>query len=399
MAKKIVVCCDGTWNKADQEFPTNVMRFHSALIQDGGQVAEYVRGVGSGDNRIKKLLAGAFGVGVSDRVREAYLDVARHYTEQAKPGEASEKDEIFLLGFSRGAFTARSVAGMIHNVGIIRPELITDERVVDEAFAIYRSRRRASRKPRGDVAVKFKRDNTWGVEPAVHFVGVWDTVGALGIPLGLRSLNFFSRRNRFHDSQLNGGVKFAYHALALDERRRPFTPTLWTWKAGEKPAPGQTVEQVWFSGVHSDVGGGYEDTGLSDITLQWMADRAAAQGVKFDKGTLGAPSGCGAVTVNQVSFAVHPRPRTKVIHSSMTWWYALLGQLVRVPDPEGSGDLTREGSRNTESVSTSAKTRLRWVKKYAAGATNLVSLLARPSYRWASKDTTICGHPSLDEAA
>jgi hypothetical protein len=128
--------------------------------------------------------------------------------------------------------------------------------------------------------VLFRR--TYAVEEVtpIHFIGVWDTVGALGNPVQIsRVIDVFGRRNQFHDTDLSSKVRHACHAVAIDETRRHFAATLWRQPV---PVPGQTLEQVWFAGAHSNVGGGRATTGLSDIALAWMIDRAAAAGLALD---------------------------------------------------------------------------------------------------------------------
>jgi hypothetical protein len=138
----------------------------------------------------------------------------------------------------------------------------------------------------------------------IKMIGVWDTVGALGIPL--RGLRFLTRRDyQFHDTELSGSIEHAYHALAIDERRAPFEPTLWCYK----PKENQHVEQTWFSGVHSDVGGGYAESELSDIALAWMIERAARAGLTFDAEAVAA-------------MPLHGDPRGR-LHNSKTGLYLL----------------------------------------------------------------------------
>ena len=206
------------------------------------------------------MSGGAFGHGLEDNVYEAYRFLVGNY----EPG-----DELFLFGFSRGAFTARSLAGMIRKCGILERQHV---RRYPAAIALYRD----DQHPDSPAARTFRRAHAVGGDATlpIRFIGVWDTVGALGIPLrGLRGLT--RHKYQFHDTELSGSVAQACHALAIDERRAPFEPTLWAYR----PKPGQTVEQVWFAGVHSDVGGGYPDTGLADITLEWMIDRAQGAGL------------------------------------------------------------------------------------------------------------------------
>ena len=185
------------------------------------------------------MRGGAFGVGLSRNVRECY----RFLVENYEPG-----DELFFFGFSRGAFTARSPAGMVRNSGILRREHANR---LDDAFALYRSRDDA-RAPRGTKATLFRR--SFSHEPRIHFIGVWDTVGALGIPvIGLGLAALVNRRWGFHDTALSRTVDLAYHALAIDEERGPFVPAMWHQQARPASRPSS---RSGSPGAHSDVGGG-----------------------------------------------------------------------------------------------------------------------------------------------
>jgi uncharacterized protein (DUF2235 family) len=274
--KRLVVCCDGTWNKPDQlddglAAPTNVSKLALAVARrdEGGveQEVRYVRGVGT--RRFERIRGGAFGFGLSRNVREAYRFLVGNY----EPG-----DELFFFGFSRGAFTARSTAGLVRNAGILRPEHADR---VEEAYKLYRARGE-SKRPNGDEALAFR--STYSHPDAdIHFIGVWDTVGSLGIPIDGFRLPLLTKRWSFHDTTLSSRVRHAHHAIAIDERRGPFKPTLWERQAH---AEGQKLEQVFFAGVHCDVGGGYSDPALGEIPLLWMVDRARAAGLAFDAGRL-----------------------------------------------------------------------------------------------------------------
>jgi len=182
-------------------------------------------------------------------------------------------DWLYLFGFSRGAFTARSLGGLIRNCGILRSE---NADRIHEAWSLYRS---SADKPAGVKSTLFRR--AYSYEPRIHFIGVWDTVGALGIPVPGPSwlkpiVTRLNHRWAFHDTKLSTQVNGAFHALAIDEQRAAFAPTLWHQQSG---ADGQELKQVWFTGVHCDIGGGYPDTSLSDIALLWMADRARECGL------------------------------------------------------------------------------------------------------------------------
>ncbi|HEX3285508.1 MAG TPA: DUF2235 domain-containing protein [Mycobacterium sp.] len=267
MSKRLVLCCDGTWNSPDQKSPTNVTKVALAVAPTDASGREqrtfYHRGVGT--NRWERLRGGAFGFGLSRNVCDAY----RFLVQNFEPG-----DELFFFGFSRGAYTARSTAGFVRNCGILRREHADR---VDEAYALYRDKSSKTH-PRGMEATLFRR--SYSHETRIHFVGVWDTVGALGIPLdGPPLARLINRRWEFHDTKLSGAVDAAYQALAIDEKRPPFRPTL--WEPQENPPEGQHVEQVWFAGVHCDVGGGYPEHETSDIPLLWMVNRARSSGLTF----------------------------------------------------------------------------------------------------------------------
>jgi uncharacterized protein (DUF2235 family) len=270
MPKRLVVCCDGTWSKLDQITPTNVTKLFGAVVEDGSQRKKYVEGVGARSG--ERFTGGAFGVGLSKHVLEAYTWLVANY---------EEGDELFLFGFSRGAFTARSTVGLVRNSGILRTN---DPKVVDAAYSLYRDPRKST-KPGADRAKRFRAANSHP-DAKIHFIGVWDTVGSLGIPFHVPVL---SRLWSFHDTKLSTEVRHAYHALAIDERRGPFKPTL--WQQSER-ATDQKLEQVWFCGVHSDVGGGYPADGLSDLSLLWMVDRAQAAGLEFAPGAFDGEHPC-----------------------------------------------------------------------------------------------------------
>ena len=238
-------------------------------------------------------------------------------------------DRLFLFGFSRGAYTARSLAGLIGLCGVPNPEKGDVREAVDSALNVYRMRHQSEdgRRRREDAArehaekFSYLQDNGRAFNE-VHFVGVWDTVGALGVPVGI--LRWIGRnKHGFHDVSLGSHIRHAYHALAIDERRKPFKPTLWRI---ENEVEGQKVEQVWFPGVHSNVGGGYVDRGLSDRAFLWMCSKARDAGMGFDQEYMD----------NRVDPNLYGELR-----DSMKWYYKLLG------DPKnreiGGGDTAGEG--------------------------------------------------------
>ena len=289
MARQVVVCCDGTWNVPDEArdgvaAPTNVAKLALcvAVGRDSDQLLFYEPGVGTRPD--DRVTGGGFGYGLSQNIRNAYQFLAEQYQPE---------DDLFLFGFSRGAYTARSLAGLIRNCGLLRREHADQ---VDAAFAFYRDRTSTTH-PSSLTSEIFRRMYAYDSSD-IHFVGVWDTVGALGIPSNLPGWEEVSREYHgweqlwgFHDTQLSSHVRYAYQALAIDEQREPFRPCLWT----QDPDPGdQTLEQVWFSGVHTDVGGGSRRSALSDIALLWLVGRAQECGLRLDSGTLRAGAGDGA---------------------------------------------------------------------------------------------------------
>lgn len=312
MAEKIVFCADGTWNSPDKDanddhMPdwTNVYKFFLSLdgalsvdsLNDADeqekslaagakvrQVAKYIHGVGDSRNPVVKLLGGALGAGVIARIVRGYTFISRNY----EPGA-----QIYIVGFSRGAYTARALAGLIASQGLLAPQLTADKELAYRrgAAAWYRYRQAglAQRKSwlgklRDVVAPDlpaFVSSNT--LKPGdlvpdvpVAAVGVWDTVGAMGVPIYALDKDRIDAF-KFADTQLNAKVSKGFHAIALDERRADFSPTLWD------DAP--NVEQMLFPGAHADVGGGYptveRQSELSDGALLWMIDKLQGAGVLF----------------------------------------------------------------------------------------------------------------------
>jgi uncharacterized protein (DUF2235 family) len=281
--KRLVICCDGTWNTPDHKegggfAPTNVVRLARAVVPltGGGthQVVFYDPGVGT-DNLVDKVTGGAVGIGLTRNVLDAYLFLVHNF---------AEGDEIYFFGFSRGAYTVRSTAGFIRKLGLTRKEHA--ERI-PEGLDIYREREGGPDSPR---ARQFR--DAYSLYPVqVKFIGVWDTVGALGIP---GFLNFLGRKRfEFHDVALSSRVLYAYQALAIDEKRKFFEPTLWE----QSPeAANQKMEQAWFPGVHMDVGGGYKDASLASEALLWMAAKAEETGLDLEMEHLlanGSPDALG----------------------------------------------------------------------------------------------------------
>lgn len=256
--KRLVACFDGTWKTADDKGnATNPVKLMRAIRhvddQDVAQITFYDKGVGTG-GPIDRFRGGAFGRGLGENVRDGYRFLANNYA----PG-----DEIYLFGFSRGAFTARSLAGLIGTCGLLTKMTLGE---MMRAWNLYRT----PKKRRDPAEARAIRRLGHGDGVRIGCIGVWDTVGSLGIPIS--SLNWMNRgRYKFHDTRLGPNIDCALHAVAIDEKRGPFRPAL--WQTPDHDAK-QVVEQVWFPGVHSNIGGSYDDAGLSDIALDWMIKRA-----------------------------------------------------------------------------------------------------------------------------
>lgn len=288
MAKRIVICADGTWNRPEEnlkeDFPSNVLRLARGIqpVGDDGRPQQvfYDWGVGS---YYDELVGGATGRGLEKNVTDDYRYIIQNYS----PG-----DELFLFGFSRGAYTARSVCGLIYNCGILKRP---DARLIQAAFNHYKKPGKAYA-PKGEKSVEFRKAHSHPSRE-IKFAGVWDTVGALGIPFSF--LGFLNREDEFYDTKIGPNVRIARHALAIDELRSDFEPTIWT------PQENMDVQQVWFAGVHADVGGGYkpdkDGSHLSDIPLAWMMREADAAGLTIE------PHLHAALTENSMARLHHSR--------------------------------------------------------------------------------------------
>ena len=258
MAKNILIFSDGTGQEGGEGYPTNVYKLFN-MVEDrtDGQIAFYDAGLGT---NWQKITGAAGGMGVSQNILQCYEFLLDNY---------QVGDKIFLFGFSRGAATVRSLSGFVHLFGIL-PKSRRD--LIAKAYKIYRISDRVKRERK---AAKFiAKHHT--MRAKIKFIGVWDTVAAFGVPS--KTINTLlnmvpSFKNDFHDLRLSDSVEYGYHALAIDEERKTFAPTLWT--------PDPRVKQVWFAGVHTDVGGGYKESGLSDITLVEMIREAVSHGVKL----------------------------------------------------------------------------------------------------------------------
>lgn len=301
--KRLVICADGTWNERDQinkdtgrSRPTNVTKVARAVAPRSAsgvdQIVFYHDGIGT-RGPLDRLTGGAFGHGMEGNIRSLYRFIIYNH----EPG-----DELFLFGFSRGAFTVRTLAGFMFKVGIIEKE--GDYYVPD----IFRCYEHGAGIDSAEWRKAFHNVRTRQPCPLIKFIGVWDTVGALGAP-GLLGRFINPSKYKYHDIALNDVIENAYHALAVDERRRPFTPNLWQRPAGWK---GQ-LEQAWFPGVHSNIGGGYAPDGLANEALHWIVEKAEGVGLEFDR-----------------SYLAHFRPCfNATLHDSMTMIYRAMRPLTR----------------------------------------------------------------------
>ncbi len=314
--KNIIICADGTGNKGGYTPDSNVYKIYKAIEKDlnssatqcdvSEQIIFYENGVGTSQRQLIQALSGGFGFGFGKNVCELYKFLARNY----EPG-----DRVYLFGFSRGASTIRAFNGFIHACGLVdgSARRLSDRDLdvrVEEAFNAYRWegikrkwwhrlskwlwRKKGSRSAE---ELKFSADCHGVIE--IHFTGVWDTVVALGFPtrteiispvsailqiiftLFGRISSWFSP-HMFYNYELTENQRYAFQALAIDDERTAFWPVLWD----ENASPNTAVEQVWFAGMHSNVGGGYNRSGLASVPLYWMMGKAQASGLIFEEGGL-----------------------------------------------------------------------------------------------------------------
>lgn len=329
MSKRIALFMDGTWDSRNDQYLSNVALLSNAvrpLGTDGvPQYAQYQKGIGVSRFAVCRWFEGAVGLGLDQHVQHLYAYLSQNY----QPG-----DHLYLVGFSRGAFTARCLAGLIRKCGILKPE---HRGQVCSAYLRYLD---ADLHPDSGEAKAFRNAYSWGefIDPTdfiIHFIGVFDTVGALGVPATWVSTALM----QLHDTTLSRFVHYAYQVLAIDEHRREFAPCPWmpNLTAGPRPA-GQEVLQTWFPGAHCDVGGGYGQVGLANCTLAWMADKLIQRGIDLD-------------TTRFANRA--PRP-AGTLHNSRTWMYWLRAAYFRLIDIPSSG----------QRVSLFAEERQRLVDRY-----------------------------------
>ncbi len=292
--KRIVITCDGTWQDLSTPDPTNVRLLAQAIEPKDGDIEQlvyYAAGIGT-RSAFDRLLGGAFGHGINIEIANAYSFLCTNY---------NLGDEIYIFGFSRGAYTARSLAGLIYTCGILKRENLS---YLDNAYSLYRRREGETAEQtaaRQRLAIELQKQKGHGqtsedplnAQVRIRFLGVWDTVGALGIPDLSRILRLDKRslaKHRFHDTFVSPIVDVARHAVAVDERRKVFHHTEMNLepKFKDMVKPGQ-LRQVWFPGDHGCVGGGGD--GLpegdpnkvnkrchSDAALDWMLSEMEQSG-------------------------------------------------------------------------------------------------------------------------
>lgn len=263
MSKNLVLLSDGTGQRGGVGYETNIWRLYKAIsINHPDQLICYDDGVGSQKSRWSKIRGGMAAIGLDHNVRELYTFLVRHW----KPG-----DRIYLFGFSRGAFTVRILADMISRCGVLRmhPDVLSEERLEELVKTAYTASLKAYYHP--EYARAFRKQFSWKDDAEIQFIGVWDTVGAIGLPFRQARFsmhNFIEYGFRGH--ALNKQVQFAAHAMSIDDSRETFHPV--TWDDRIDTSPGR-ITQVWFSGVHSNIGGGYPKNQLSRVTLGWMIEQ------------------------------------------------------------------------------------------------------------------------------
>ncbi len=300
-AKNIIVCADGTGNKGGYSPDSNVYKVYKAVdknfcgkAEDGSDIGEqivfYDNGVGTEKNKYLRAMGGALGFGFGRNVCDLYKYIARNYVEG---------DHIYFFGFSRGASTVRACNGMINKCGLVKCEGLRNrelEALVNEAFEVYKDHKENPQR-----AENFRCSDKSHGAVKIHFLGVWDTVVALGFPkrtdvtgpvtlvmnalfIAFEEALDYVWPHSFYHYKLTDNVEYAYQALSIDDERTAFWPYVWQEKNIEDTddRTKNNVEQVWFAGMHSNVGGGYERSGMAGVPLHWMVNRAKNHGLVFD---------------------------------------------------------------------------------------------------------------------
>lgn len=362
--KRLVLCCDGTWQSLESPHPTNVALIAQAIAPSANgikQIVHYDAGVGNDGvvaRGLNRAIGGAFGLGVDRNIEEAYRFLAFNY---------EIGDEIYIFGFSRGAYTARSLCGLLRLTGLLRREHAA---LAGEALRIYRDRSERRDFDAKNFRIHYSHpliardDDLEGPDAdrilldaegdpmhvTIRYLGVWDTVGALGVPMNLPFSRAFNRRFEFHDTRLSDKVMSARHAVALDERRTTFAATLWSnmgelnllrssetgqdrQAPGSSPMAGPPYQQKWFPGDHGAVGGGTLETlPLAEIALQWIIEGAHIAGLVFAQ----------AYAQDWRARQYHLTPfdaRPVKDALSLAQWAAAIGGVATRPGPSAETDL------------------------------------------------------------
>ncbi len=340
--KRLIVCCDGTWQDLECPYPTNVVKMAQAIdpiASDGTpQVVFYDEGIGTGGStkvqkKMDRVSGGGLGKGIDKNIQDGYRFLCLNYS----PG-----DEIYLFGFSRGAYTVRSLAGLMYNSGLLsRPNI----RHVPEAYRLYRDHLKPNHPNIGEFRQKYGfKTEKYGDRVPITLLACWDTVGSLGVPDLTSFINLDQKINekyQFHDPKLSRIIQNALHAVAIDEQRSTFYASLMEASNGTED---QRLIQKWFPGDHGCVGGGLkEQSGLSDGALQWMIDSIKELGLGLEIDTSVIPTG------------VHPDPDAeyKVEPNS------IIGKLTKI-----LGTKVREVSDNFDDLHESVKIRWHDLKDY-----------------------------------
>ncbi len=299
---KIVILSDGTGNAASSVWRTNVWRiFQSLDLRGSTQAAKYDDGVGTSSFVPLAILGGAFGYGLKRNILDAYKFICRNYDHQSG-------SKIYLFGFSRGAFTARVLAAFILEQGLVVAD--TESELHDGAVKAYRAYRASGYHSVWRIEVIFRAIRDYLIipvidtfrgnksfskivrkpVPTIEFIGVWDTVAAYGLPIDemTRGISNWVWPLELPDRVLSPRVSYARHALALDDERTTFHPVLWTEHQLGTPEPevpatidGEKLVQVWFVGMHANVGGGYPDDAVAFVPLFWLLSEAEKYGLAF----------------------------------------------------------------------------------------------------------------------
>ena len=285
MGKNIVLCSDGTGNKGGYTPDSNVYKIYKTIdIHNKGkqQITFYDNGIGTETNKYVRAATGALGIGFKKNVCDLYTFLARNY---------EKGDDVYFFGFSRGASTVRACVGFIAACGLVDGKNMKEDELKDSVKKAIKAYTK-HKKPHS-LAEQCKKNNSYGVIP-IKFIGVWDTVSSLGFPrnwykasIGLLALNAIFKAldniseyilpHHFYNYKLTDNIKYACQALAIDDARTSFWPEVWN----EKNRTMENVEQVWFAGMHSNVGGGYHRAGMANVALAWVMQRAINNGLVF----------------------------------------------------------------------------------------------------------------------